>query len=114
MRPVTPCPHGMPSPGSCFECMEDGNLPHRFARLAGLEVAEEPELELVEGSERAGPDALARFESRCRACGEPIYPGDVICPTADGVFEHALHHRDPDELDELRSYLAELRPRAQT
>ena len=108
---MSDCPHGMPSPGSCFECMEDGNLPYRFTLPAGLEPAG-PELELVEGSERAGPDAVARFESRCRACAEPIYPGDAICPTADGVFEHALHHRDPDELDELRSYLRELRPRA--
>lgn len=24
---VTSCPHGMPSPASCFACMEEGNLP---------------------------------------------------------------------------------------
>jgi hypothetical protein len=91
--------------------MEDGNMPYSGAALVGLDPVEEPEHELVEDSERAGPDLPARFESRCRACAEPIHIGDVICPTDDGVFEHAYHHRDPDEPDELRRYLATLRPR---
>lgn len=105
--PELECPHGMPSPGSCTDCMADGILPYRGRRLppSPLEplssfLGQGEELDLdrhVEATrpELAEPELLARFESTCRECGEAIHPGDVICQTGDGVWEHADHHRAP-------------------
>ena len=68
------CPHGMPSPASCFECMEDGNLP-----LPPLTVAEEPD----------GPVSPAVFPGQCPVCEFPIVPGDRIVHTTRDRWLHS-------------------------
>lgn len=56
------CTHGMPTPASCIECMEDGNLPV---------------------PPRQRPEILARSTARfdgtvCRWCDRPIRVDDSI------------------------------------
>lgn len=62
----SPCPHGMPTIGSCFECMEEGNLPPAPKPVAHW-----------------GHPFPARYAGRCRVCSDPIEVGDRICWDAD-------------------------------
>ena len=50
------CPHNMPSPASCWECMEDGAVvePARWQRV--------------------GDPFRARYDAEC-GCGQPIVAG---------------------------------------
>lgn len=67
------CGHGMPSPGSCVDCMNDGPLPPPAKPT------------------RAGWPFSATFEGAC--IGEPacsgIEPGDQIVRMSDGGYRHA-------------------------
>lgn len=73
------CTHGMPSPASCYECMEEGNF------VCGRKVP-------AEAPEREGPDIAARYDGHCRACNLGIHVGETICRTTHGTYEHAHHH----------------------
>lgn len=53
------CPHGMPTPASCLECMEEGNL--------GATPPPPPP--------KLGPAFTARLEGQCPGCNLPIAPG---------------------------------------
>lgn len=67
---VADCSHGMPSPGSCVECMDEGNLPP-----------------LKRGRVRTGqPGAL--FAGFCGECDRPIHVGDPI-DMGDEFWVHA-------------------------
>lgn len=57
----SPCPHGMPTVGSCFECMEEGNLPPAPKTTAHYSAV-----------------FPAKYPGRCRVCGDEIQPGDLI------------------------------------
>lgn len=60
-----PCTHGMPTPGSCIDCMDEGNLtppPRREPEHAVMAVT-------------------ARWDSQCPACDLPIIPGQAIAVT---------------------------------
>jgi hypothetical protein len=70
---VTTCTHGMPSPLSCLDCMDDGNLP----------PAPRPEPETV------SVDFTARFDSHCPECNLPIIKGTPIVKTTRGRYLHA-------------------------
>lgn len=59
---MTACTHGMPSPASCVECMEEGNLP----------PTPRPEPDHVVATFRA------KFEGSCRVCGFAIQVGQVV------------------------------------
>lgn len=59
------CTHGMPTPASCVECMEDGNLP----------PAPRPE------PERVVARCLSGFGGQCPACDLPIAVGARIAKT---------------------------------
>lgn len=66
------CPHGYPTPASCFECMEDGNVevPKR-----------EPEKAVV------GP-VVATWTSDCPGCGLNIWPGQRVVKTDRDRWMH--------------------------
>lgn len=53
------CPHGMPNPKTCVDCMEEGNI-------------EPPKWKIN------GPMFAARFAGTCGGCGEGWTPGDII------------------------------------
>lgn len=54
------CPHGMPTPGSCIDCMDEGLLPPATKTWAVI-----------------GPPFAAQFDGTC-SCAEPIEIGMVI------------------------------------
>lgn len=64
------CTHGMPSPASCVECMEVGNLPPTRP------------VETSHGSR------VAEFESRCSSCAWLILAGERIGLDATGQWVH--------------------------
>lgn len=67
------CPHGMPSPASCFDCMEDGPV-------APL-TPNEPE--------RADSyPFLARHAAQCEACNLPIIVDQLIVHTTSDRYVH--------------------------
>lgn len=71
---ASPCRHGMPTPASCIDCMDDGNIalpPQRTTRL-----------------HPAGPAFTARHQGRCARCDEPIEPGDTIRRWDDDLYRH--------------------------
>ena len=76
-RSVVLCPHGFPSPASCFECMQDEGL------------GAEPVAPVVE-AEGARP-FRARHESTCDGCSGVLRPGEWAIAMSDGSFRH---HRD--------------------
>ncbi len=59
---MTTCPHGMPTPSSCVDCMNDDGL---GAAPIHLERA-------------AGQSILAIFDGHCAAGDDPIAVGDEI------------------------------------
>lgn len=66
------CTHGMPSPSSCLDCMDEGNLPPR------------PKPKYI----AAQPAWPAMFPGRCPACDRRIEVGDEITRTDDDVYVH--------------------------
>lgn len=71
------CSHGMPSPASCFTCMEDGNLPPPPGRRPP-----QPE----------GAPFEARFPGQCAGCNLGIHEGQSITRMDNGTYQHAHHH----------------------
>lgn len=69
---MTGCPHGMPTPGSCVECMAEGNLP----------PPPKPPPLTVTGR------FAARYPGQCRACPDPIAVGDPISHLSNGAYVH--------------------------
>ncbi len=70
------CTHGMPSPASCWECMEDGNLvPPKSERLR----------------DETGV-FRARFDGDCPSCGLAIHVGQEIRRWSDDRYRHASCH----------------------
>lgn len=78
------CPHGMPSPASCFECMEDGNLPAPPA----------PEALAVRGR-----PFTARFDGHCTGCNTAMTASDdrpsLIVPLRRNSRALAVHEPVP-------------------
>lgn len=72
----------MPSPASCFSCMEDGPVgpPTTAPRPAPA-----PD----------GPVIRARYDTQCRSCNTGIHVGERIVRTTHGTYVHA-HHFDLD------------------
>lgn len=68
---MSACPHGMPSPGSCVECMDEGNMPPP-----------------PPPPKRKGWAVIARFDGACSGCGSPIVPGERIVLMADDTYRH--------------------------
>ena len=68
------CHHGMPSPGSCIDCMNDGNLP----------------VEPVERERRASntPRVYCRFDGTCPVCNNPMTGLDYIVLTTHDRWVH--------------------------
>lgn len=71
---MTACPHGFPSPASCFACMEDEG------------VGPPPKPPAPEVSSRP---FTARHPGHCRGCAFPIEPGDLIVYMTDETVRHA-------------------------
>lgn len=75
------CTHGMPTPGSCLTCMEDGNLP---------------------AAPRPLPDRIfstfsARYDGTCAGCDEPITVGDNVHRLEpSGRYVHAFRGCEDD------------------
>lgn len=77
---MTGCTHGMPTPASCIDCMDDGNIQRRPQRPW-----------------RADPewhgDTLADYASGCPICTNAIHIGDrirrAIAPAGDFAWVHA-------------------------
>lgn len=76
----SPCPHGMPTVGSCFECMEEGNLP--------------PAPKPKPAWSHVFP---ARYPGRCRVCGDAIEPGDLIAWDANSGLYACQHCAGDDK-----------------
>lgn len=68
------CTHGMPTPASCWECMEDGNLP-----VASRSVSR-PTVEHY---------LTARFLGHCAECNLAIHEGEHIARMSDESYRHA-------------------------
>lgn len=66
------CPHGMPSPPSCVECMEDGPV-------APPERTRRPTVEAT---------FQARYAGHCSGCNLPITPGQVVHRLSDERYVH--------------------------
>ena len=68
------CPHGMPSPASCTDCMfDDGLGADPVAPLVGV-----------------GSPFEAKFPGPCTAgCGYPIEAGEMIARMSDHTYQHA-------------------------
>lgn len=68
------CTHGMPTPGSCWECMEDGNLP-----VASRAVTP-PTVEHY---------LTAAYAGHCSDCNLAIHEGQRIARMSDETYRHA-------------------------
>lgn len=71
---MTSCPHGMPSPGSCVDCMAEGNLP----------PAPRPK-----GPEPVGSRFVSRYDGNCSGCSFYITAGELIVRMSDDTYRHA-------------------------
>lgn len=69
---VDTCAHGMPSPASCVDCMDDD----------GLGAAPVPPLHVVVG-------LTARFPGRCMGCDDDIHPDEALVKLSDDTYRHA-------------------------
>ena len=67
------CTHGMPSPASCIECMEDGPV---------MPPSAQPQVE-VEAV------LVARFDGHCSRCNLPIHIDQYIVRLSDDRYVHA-------------------------
>ncbi len=68
------CTHGMPTPASCWECMEDGNLP------TATRAPSSPTVEVM---------FRARFMGQCSGCNLAIHEGQGIARMSDETYRHA-------------------------
>lgn len=68
---MTDCPHGMPTPASCLDCMDEGNLPPAP----------------IEREER-DYDFPAQHPGDCPSCHLPINVGQRIVKTTLGRYLH--------------------------
>lgn len=75
------CTHGMPSPASCFECMEEGVF------VCARRSEERPEVK------RISEPFLARYPGYCRECDTEIDEGEFIVKMTDGSYQHSTHHK---------------------
>lgn len=73
------CTHGMPSPATCFECMEEGPVAPPPTRPAPPEQEGEP--------------FPARYYTQCRHCNTAVHVGELIVRTTHGTYVHAEHYR---------------------
>lgn len=70
--PMTDCPHGMPTPSACIDCMDEGNIP-----------PQKPEAEAVDYR------FPARYEgTQCPACNLPVAVGELIAKMTTGRYLH--------------------------
>lgn len=67
-----PCPHGMPTAGACFQCMEDGNM----------DPPPRPPAVTVERT------LTARYDGHCRGCNLEVHAGQRIALMSDGSYRH--------------------------
>lgn len=68
------CPHGMPTPGSCTECMAEGNLtPADYGPPKAITA------------ERTFSN---RYETDCATCEFPIPVGGTVTRWSDGRYRH--------------------------
>lgn len=70
---MTPCTHGMPTPGSCIDCMDEGNLAPR-------KPDPKPTVEYV---------FEAQYPGSCGGCDLPIDEGERIARMTDETYQHA-------------------------
>lgn len=65
------CPHGMPSPGACIDCMAEGGLPR-------------PKLK------RDGWPFIAKYDGTCGGCLQPIESDGarLIVRMSDETYRH--------------------------
>lgn len=68
-----PCPHGMPTPGSCVDCMDEGLLPPPPRPQAATPM---------------GAPFRARYAGTCRGCTFGISEGEVIVRMSDDTYRH--------------------------
>lgn len=73
MTIITECTHGMPTPASCFECMEDGPVAPPTRNVP----------ETVDG-----PAFAANWPGECPGCDRPIVVGQTIRATSRGRYVH--------------------------
>lgn len=66
------CPHGMPTPASCLDCMEEGNLP----------PPPRPERPKVLHT------FAARYDGDCPECHLPIRVGQMVSALSSGAYVH--------------------------
>lgn len=69
---AAPCTHGMPSPASCIDCMDEGNMP------------DPPKAEAV----TVEAVFAARYDGGCNECGLAIYEGQRIAKLSNGAYVH--------------------------
>lgn len=68
------CPHGMPTPKACLDCMDEGLLP----------PPPRPEPERADS-----PPVTARFDANCPSCNLPMVTGkDRIVRTTRDRWVH--------------------------
>lgn len=68
------CPHGMPTPMSCLECMDEGLLP--------------PPIREDEKVDPESPVIQANWSSDCSVCGYEIRERNFIKRTTKGRWIH--------------------------
>lgn len=68
------CTHGMPTPASCWECMEDGNLP------VATRTVTVPTVEYL---------LTASYPGHCSDCNTAIHEGERIARMIDETYRHA-------------------------
>lgn len=68
---MRPCDHGMPTPASCIDCMDEGNI---------APVRREPVT-----VEARFP---ARFPGQCPGCNLAIHEGEQIVRMSDDTYRH--------------------------
>lgn len=69
---MSECLHGMPSPSSCIDCMDEGNIPIPTTEPETVEY-----------------QFLARYEgSQCPSCNLPIAVGDLVAKMSSGRYLH--------------------------
>lgn len=66
------CTHGMPSPASCIECMNEGVMP----------PPPKPQPVTVEYA------FTAKFDGHCGACNLPTSAGERIAKLSSGAYVH--------------------------
>lgn len=66
------CTHGMPSPASCIDCMDEG---------IGIALRKPEKLEI----EATFP---AKFPGHCNGCNLPVAVGQRLARMSNGAYQH--------------------------